>query len=1561
MANTTRNFTQGKMNKMVDERLVPNGEYIDALNVRMGSTEGAEIGVIENSKGNDKLTTIRYNGTPLSDAARCIGAYEDSANETIYWFVHDPTFEGAGSPTGIVDMICSYNTISQAVTYHVISVDDGSGTKTTLNFDPDYLITGVDFVDNRLLFFTDNTNPPRKINVNFNYGDPTNGLDGFTYDEIMVIKKPPTSSPNVRLLATAGESTYMEDRFLCFGYRYKYNDDEYSATSQYSTAAFTPGGFLFSPDSYLNEGMINFTNTAEITFNSGGPLVKGIDLLFKDNDSNVVKIIEKLDKVENAYNDNQDYTYTFTNSKIFTILPEAEILRLFDNVPRLAKAQTLMGNRLMYGNYVEGYDLIDYQGNPTRLTFFTTQTNDDIGLKDVDDGVASVNYSIGPSNTSQAQFEIDFPSDIELVSGAAIQVTLKYKHESFNGTAPFPVEETPEQEIGFIFNVNQNFNSVYEYATSQSFQDQVGTLSNIKPLQDAADPENNSCNGTTFTDVFYCSIPSDLDLLNKFDGGISTGGPQPIQIEASPGSNTIGLKLPAVQFVDDIATPTQNVYEYFEITFGEVVYAKIGVGESLHSNRGYEVGMVYMDEFNRATPTLVSLNNTEHFPCGMSYFKNSIQVTIPTTQIAPSWAKRYKFVVKPDKEKYETIYTNIFFEDPNTSAAYFLLEGENSSKITEGQRLIVKTDTEGPLTRCVTATVLEKESKTEDFLEIPVEGGGADEFVPQPSGTYMKINTTQFNAEVDEGAVVDFGKRQTTADRSDHYPLVKYPVNLDGADPDIPGSSFTDYDVPAGSRIVFDFYFRRIGRGDGNNACERRTYELSETYAASSDYDNFMDWFNGDNIGDTLDNGVGYAGDNSCPPANTYLSTLLESDLGDSTSDIPQDLCTNYYQFYRNNTSNQLLFLVRGTRACSRTKKQRSLARIKITVFRAEDTIVFESEPIDSSPDIWYEGADSFPIISNSDSCVFSVSVDASEPSPIAFNYVNLDGVGQQVICNPSQTITEIFGRCGTMTTSATTPPVDPTNITIDSEPAPQGSHVTDIQPQTSTQAGIVNTGLFNCYSFGNGVESYKVRDSLLGKELVFGNRVTSTQALDYQEIRRFADITYSGVFNDESNINRLNEFNGGLLNFKALEESFGPIEKLFARETDVLTLQEDKISYVLSGKNLLSDAGTGSLLQSVPEVLGTQIARIEEFGISNNPESFVQWGPEKYFTDAKRGVVLMLSGTSYTNDSLMVISSFGMRSWFRDLFNTQVDTQKLGGYDPYMNEFVLSANNISLPIEEVCIECGITGQYLVQLNNELDNCYELGTPVGQVDIVYNIINITGNTVLTATYNGVAVSTGPVTTSGTLSFDKSLAQTTTFDLNVVSSGSVEIEFIVNCPEPKEMAVVYICATSDLDSDDTIHNDFSWEQNGYQSPINSQGVTFLSGAGNPVVSYYQINSGVQGVGSIPPDGSTVTMAFNKYSQDDATFDLNTNKFRFLRSNTLYANTPQAVAQAIAASSVAAPIDSSLAPDYYKADFTVPNGNEQYLYIIYDYRTPTAIDLCRRGTLEDSCCNCDETPT
>ena len=47
MARIQRNFVRGRMNKSLDERLLPNGEYIDALNVRLGSTEESEVGSVE--------------------------------------------------------------------------------------------------------------------------------------------------------------------------------------------------------------------------------------------------------------------------------------------------------------------------------------------------------------------------------------------------------------------------------------------------------------------------------------------------------------------------------------------------------------------------------------------------------------------------------------------------------------------------------------------------------------------------------------------------------------------------------------------------------------------------------------------------------------------------------------------------------------------------------------------------------------------------------------------------------------------------------------------------------------------------------------------------------------------------------------------------------------------------------------------------------------------------------------------------------------------------------------------------------------------------------------------------------------------------------------------------------------------------------------------------------------------------------------------------------------------------------------------------------------------------
>ena len=83
MAKIETNFIRGRMNKSVDERLIPVGEYVDAVNVRLGSTETTEIGAVENSLGNTRLTTLQYAGADLTDKARTIGFFEDGINETV--------------------------------------------------------------------------------------------------------------------------------------------------------------------------------------------------------------------------------------------------------------------------------------------------------------------------------------------------------------------------------------------------------------------------------------------------------------------------------------------------------------------------------------------------------------------------------------------------------------------------------------------------------------------------------------------------------------------------------------------------------------------------------------------------------------------------------------------------------------------------------------------------------------------------------------------------------------------------------------------------------------------------------------------------------------------------------------------------------------------------------------------------------------------------------------------------------------------------------------------------------------------------------------------------------------------------------------------------------------------------------------------------------------------------------------------------------------------------------------------------------------------------------------
>ena len=80
MAEIKQNFSAGKMNKDLDERLVPKGQYRHAENIQVSTSEDADVGAVENISSNIQLSGI------LSDSSKCVGVYSNEKDNSVYWF-----------------------------------------------------------------------------------------------------------------------------------------------------------------------------------------------------------------------------------------------------------------------------------------------------------------------------------------------------------------------------------------------------------------------------------------------------------------------------------------------------------------------------------------------------------------------------------------------------------------------------------------------------------------------------------------------------------------------------------------------------------------------------------------------------------------------------------------------------------------------------------------------------------------------------------------------------------------------------------------------------------------------------------------------------------------------------------------------------------------------------------------------------------------------------------------------------------------------------------------------------------------------------------------------------------------------------------------------------------------------------------------------------------------------------------------------------------------------------------------------------------------------------------
>ena len=387
MPEIKNNFLKGKMNKDLDDRLLPPGEYRDAQNIEVLKTDGANVGVLQNAAGN----SLAHTALNLSTDIDVIGTYFDEKNKRIYWFLTDNN-----------DLYENDWYINSALTqnrFHAIyyyDADPSSNTYKTakeivggrfLKFSKKYKITGIAMIDD-LLFWTDNKNQPRRINVVKAISNPS-----FYNNELKIslAKYAPYTAPilmtDTGISATSTmtndaniDNDYIEEEFVRFSYRFKFNDNEYSVLAPFSQIAFKhsykPGSEYGEFDEAAEirayestelDGMINNTNKVIIgvelpSINPNADFeIKEIEFIIKESDSTVARVLETK-TLTDANILSTFYNYTYKSDTPQNALPENQITRVFDNVPTKAKALDIVGNRLVFGNYSQNIEIptLDY-------------------------------------------------------------------------------------------------------------------------------------------------------------------------------------------------------------------------------------------------------------------------------------------------------------------------------------------------------------------------------------------------------------------------------------------------------------------------------------------------------------------------------------------------------------------------------------------------------------------------------------------------------------------------------------------------------------------------------------------------------------------------------------------------------------------------------------------------------------------------------------------------------------------------------------------------------------------------------------------------------------------------------------------------------------------------------------------------------------------------------------------------------------------------------------------------------------------------------------------------
>lgn len=400
MAEDKKAFLQGKMNKDIDARLLPNGEYRTAQNIQISTSEAQDVGTIQNIKGNSLVPLRLLDGF---NNLETIGSYFDEPNDRTFYFITNYICPNS-TEGGLIGASDGPKTAKQQETEGFTELNpgqlfcailmykqDGSISVLSqglfLNFSTTHEITGVNILNN-LLFFTDNFNQPRRINIstalnNSGFYDSEKKISVAKFAPFYPLRLLDSSNESSATTDTDIESDFLENQFVRFSYRFRYEDGEYSTIAPFTQAVFLPEIYKgvstgLSLDQIKKmaqnnelDSMINCINKIifqlKMPENSSNVFntyqIKEVQILCAIDGDLPIRVVDVLPN-STTVSDAGIIDYTYESSEPFKTLPRSQGTRVFDNVPLKAKSQEIIGNRVVYGNYIEKRNL-----SKTRLNF----------------------------------------------------------------------------------------------------------------------------------------------------------------------------------------------------------------------------------------------------------------------------------------------------------------------------------------------------------------------------------------------------------------------------------------------------------------------------------------------------------------------------------------------------------------------------------------------------------------------------------------------------------------------------------------------------------------------------------------------------------------------------------------------------------------------------------------------------------------------------------------------------------------------------------------------------------------------------------------------------------------------------------------------------------------------------------------------------------------------------------------------------------------------------------------------------------------------------------------